>query len=355
MLYRRLFKREKRLVQKLAAQVNLALKPTWEAHMIVSPMQDGGMGSLRLYPNGITTQERQFGRQVSSCLFKDKDNVDVIATLNLDKQGNMYELDLWKVDFQPIIALPPTYEKETTTSKALKNKGVRSIKETDTIQYIGKDLHKIQWYVQTLEDGEKYYAYFSKGLMRSYEINRGQEVISDKSMTKKIARQRAYQSLLHMLSYCSKKTNLASIGDIVSAGEYFFAPYPAIPAMWTYWIEAVERNRQKGPLRTTREKNPPPASSPLAYQAEELTTKQAYESMIHMLNSYCWEQRNRTTSRWGRLFSSYPPDVDTTRFLDDALYHPEQDVPVNPTMWQRWLKAIEKNKQQGPLYKTLTK
>lgn len=68
-------------------------------------MQDGGMGSLRLYPNGVIEKERRCGGLVSEHTFTDKDNVPVIASLFVDKQGKLYELDIWKMNFRPLIAI----------------------------------------------------------------------------------------------------------------------------------------------------------------------------------------------------------------------------------------------------------
>ncbi|WP_420885213.1 DUF6984 family protein, partial [Candidatus Symbiothrix dinenymphae] len=36
----------------------------------------------------------------------DEDGVDVIASLNIDDTGDLYELDIWKTDFSPLIKLP---------------------------------------------------------------------------------------------------------------------------------------------------------------------------------------------------------------------------------------------------------
>ena len=49
----------------------------------------------------LLDKERKFGSQVSDCQFKDTDGVTVIASLYLDREGNMYELDMWKTDFSP--------------------------------------------------------------------------------------------------------------------------------------------------------------------------------------------------------------------------------------------------------------
>lgn len=82
----------------------------WSARMLVAGMNDRGMGSLRLFPEGAETGHVVFGRQVSACQFKDEDGVDVIASLNLDQRGNLYELDIWKTNFRPLIRIPGNHE-----------------------------------------------------------------------------------------------------------------------------------------------------------------------------------------------------------------------------------------------------
>ena len=72
----------------------------------VADMEDGGMGSLRLFPFGVELPETKFGKQISACLFTDKDGVEVIASLNLDNNGNLYELDIWKTNYANLIHIP---------------------------------------------------------------------------------------------------------------------------------------------------------------------------------------------------------------------------------------------------------
>ena len=84
---------ERRLVEYLAAKANLTLD--MEA-LVVEDMNDGGMGSLRLYPRPTTSHVRRFGRQAADCRFLDADGIDVIASLYLDSSGEPFELDVWK-------------------------------------------------------------------------------------------------------------------------------------------------------------------------------------------------------------------------------------------------------------------
>lgn len=72
-------------------------------------MNDGGMGSLYLFPNGVIIEKRSFGKCVSTCQFTDKDGVEVIASLNVDKNGELFELDIWKTDYSPLISIPEKF------------------------------------------------------------------------------------------------------------------------------------------------------------------------------------------------------------------------------------------------------
>ena len=77
----------------------LALLPTAE----VEEMDDGGMGSLRFVSS---KPERRLGEIAAELLYHDVDGVPVLATLYLDTEGDLYELDSWKVDFSPLKRIP---------------------------------------------------------------------------------------------------------------------------------------------------------------------------------------------------------------------------------------------------------
>ena len=66
--------------------------------LLVNPLDDGGMGSLAIGDNYVN---RQLGEEVAEYMFKDIDGTPMSAALNVDQQGNLYELDIWKVDFSP--------------------------------------------------------------------------------------------------------------------------------------------------------------------------------------------------------------------------------------------------------------
>ena len=70
----------------------------------VSEIDDGGMGSLKF--GAENEDDRQLGESICEAEFIDDDGVAVSVALNVDRQGRLYELDIWKVDFSKLIAIP---------------------------------------------------------------------------------------------------------------------------------------------------------------------------------------------------------------------------------------------------------
>jgi hypothetical protein len=68
----------------------------------VTDMQDGGMGSIRFLGSG----PKSFGMALVEAQYLDSDGVLVSITVNGDKQGELFELDFWKVDFSPLKRYP---------------------------------------------------------------------------------------------------------------------------------------------------------------------------------------------------------------------------------------------------------
>lgn len=97
---------ELRFISFLIRESKLKVSPKWEESLMVTSMDDAGLGSLLLYPNGSIVSGREFGRVLFEVEFKDTDNVPVVASLNLDQHGELFELDIWKVNFDPLIRFP---------------------------------------------------------------------------------------------------------------------------------------------------------------------------------------------------------------------------------------------------------
>lgn len=68
----------------------------------VREMDDGQMGSLEF----VGTADRKMGSTAGYAEFEDADGVPVSVALLLDQEGRLFQLDIWKVDFTPLIRLP---------------------------------------------------------------------------------------------------------------------------------------------------------------------------------------------------------------------------------------------------------
>jgi hypothetical protein len=105
-LSRKATAQEEKLLDLLISKSSKPILPVnWKDTLSVHVMEDGNMGSLRLQESGRTLTDRKFGEQVSEHQFVDSDGVMVIASLYLDTDGYLYELDMWKVDFTPVAGL----------------------------------------------------------------------------------------------------------------------------------------------------------------------------------------------------------------------------------------------------------
>ena len=72
------------------------------ATALVEEMKDDGMGSLRF----VGSSGRKFGERVAEAEFQDEDGVTLSITINADQHGSLFEMDVWKVDFTPLLRLP---------------------------------------------------------------------------------------------------------------------------------------------------------------------------------------------------------------------------------------------------------
>jgi len=74
-------------------------------NLVVEEMNDGGMGSLRFYKPDAEKHKR-LGGLLAEKEFVDIDGTPVMAAVNLDDHGELFELDIWKVDFSPVKQFP---------------------------------------------------------------------------------------------------------------------------------------------------------------------------------------------------------------------------------------------------------
>jgi hypothetical protein len=74
----------------------------WVDDLAVEDLDDGGMGSLRLWPAGVDPSlPRVFGAAVAETQFVDEEGVAVIVTLYVDRAARPFELDVWRTNFSP--------------------------------------------------------------------------------------------------------------------------------------------------------------------------------------------------------------------------------------------------------------
>ncbi len=98
---------ERELTQPERALVTFLLASKHDSRLVtglVEEMADGGMGSLLF----VGSKDRIYGSTLAEAEFRDDDGTPVIAAINLDSDGQLFELDIWKVDFSPLIRIPST-------------------------------------------------------------------------------------------------------------------------------------------------------------------------------------------------------------------------------------------------------
>jgi hypothetical protein len=69
----------------------------------VQELEDGGMGSLQFVSG---TPNRRLGHLLANLWYTDADGVAVLASLYADTDGELFELDSWKVDDSPLQRIP---------------------------------------------------------------------------------------------------------------------------------------------------------------------------------------------------------------------------------------------------------
>ena len=97
---------EFKLIEHLIEKASINLSSNWKDKLIVQSMDDGKMGSLHLYPDGNILKKRIFGKCVSEYQFNDVDGIIVIASLYVDNENDLFELDIWKTNYKPLKKLP---------------------------------------------------------------------------------------------------------------------------------------------------------------------------------------------------------------------------------------------------------
>ena len=101
-IMREISKSELKLVNYLLEKAG---KPT-QIPKMVRPLKDGGMGSISF----DLKESRKRDSQIIGGSFKDSDGVLVDFELTADENNELFELDLWKVDFSRLLKYPQLNE-----------------------------------------------------------------------------------------------------------------------------------------------------------------------------------------------------------------------------------------------------
>lgn len=94
---RKLRPAERAVISALAPSVTAGLDDA-----LVVGMRDGGMGSIRF----LKGDRRRRYRSIAEAEYVDDDGVLVNIELNVDEKDELFELDVWKVDFSPLCRYP---------------------------------------------------------------------------------------------------------------------------------------------------------------------------------------------------------------------------------------------------------
>ena len=98
---RKLKEKEEKLIKFLLKEINY----DFEVDSLNAIDMTNGMGSITLL-NKSSKKDRVMSKVISEMTFIDEDNIPISVSLNIDTHGNLYELDIWKVDFTRFIRYP---------------------------------------------------------------------------------------------------------------------------------------------------------------------------------------------------------------------------------------------------------
>ena len=98
---------EKALIRAMVANLYPELDSVLEISE-VEEMLDGGMGSIRFVDEHMN--QRHLGKVLREAKFMGVDGMPVLVSINLDQNGRLFEVDIWKVDFSPLRRYPDSTE-----------------------------------------------------------------------------------------------------------------------------------------------------------------------------------------------------------------------------------------------------
>lgn len=74
-----------------------------DAYKVVD-MEDDGTGSVRVIPSTDTKQ--LYAGAIATAEFADVDGVPLLVSVHMDESGELFEIDIWKVDYSPLKKYP---------------------------------------------------------------------------------------------------------------------------------------------------------------------------------------------------------------------------------------------------------
>ena len=94
---------QKSALEYLAGIAGIDLSEDWDRGLLVKELADGGMGSFQVFQNQVEPSGvRTFGKRVSEYQYNDRDGIPVLVSLNLDSEGRLFEVDVWKIHYSSV-------------------------------------------------------------------------------------------------------------------------------------------------------------------------------------------------------------------------------------------------------------
>ena len=100
------------LIERLVVLVEYSVKGRFPDDYWAQDYVDNLPGSIHILRKKAAESDRQFGQEVAAGSFTDSDGVLVRIGLVVDESGYLYDLDIWKVNDEAIVAWPPPEEIE---------------------------------------------------------------------------------------------------------------------------------------------------------------------------------------------------------------------------------------------------
>ncbi len=92
---RKINKTEIAIIAYLLKDFQLEFSQEWSKELFVQPMNDGGMGSFKIFRDALNIGTgKKFGKSISEFQFSDDDGVLVVVSLYLDEQNKPFEVSM---------------------------------------------------------------------------------------------------------------------------------------------------------------------------------------------------------------------------------------------------------------------